>query len=379
VVTRAGRARVLVGVDGGATGVRAHSVAVSAEGTFALAGASCEEDYEVTPGFEPLPLEEQAAQLAAPRPGELEREQAERWVAAVAGCIAAVARGLDEPPLVGIGMPGLKTVDGRGLAVVRNGPRIPDFLDRLEVQLAALGATSRAAGCLFGDGQCCGLGEEHARAGLLGGVRDGYYVASGTGVAEALKLDGALVSLDDAGAWFPKAWQLEEGGRSVEAGLSIAAMNRDWLVRTERPQPLRSAWPEDHTDEDVLAVAALTNLGTAFARLVHRRVVQLGERGGALQRVVIGQRLGQLWSDERALPFLARTAERELARLLVLQTREEIAAPYLDRRSGTFGTVRDGLLVASELRAAPALGAAVAAVSSAGSPGSPGSPGGLDA
>jgi hypothetical protein len=362
VVSKAGRECVLVGVDGGATGARAHAVALRADGTLELGPQAFEEDYARTPGFEPLPLEQQAAELGAPRLEQAEREQGERWIEAVATCIAAVARGAGLPPWIGIGMPGVKTVDGRGLAVVRNGPRVPDFLDRLEARLAAAGLDAEPIGRLFGDGDCCGLGEERAAEGLLRGARDAYYLGSGTGVAEALKLDGVLVALDDATGWFPRAWQLEdERGESVESGVSIAAVNRRWLEATARPKPLRpSAWPEDHTSEDVLAVAALTNLGTAFARLVHRRLVLFGARGRTLERVVIGQRLAQLWSDERVRPFLARTAERELARLLALQTPDELAAPYLQPGGAAFGSVRPDLLAPSELRAAPALGAAAA-------------------
>ncbi len=364
MVPRAGCARVLVGVDGGASGVRAHSIEVLADASLCLGEHSFEADYALAPGFEPVPIEQQAAELHAPVLGAAEREQGRRWIAAMATCIAAVARDADLAPLVGIGMPGRKTADGRGLALVRNGPRIPDFLDRLEARLAAAGLEAEPIARLLGDGECCGLGEERATTGLLRGMRDAYYVASGTGVAEALKLDSSLVTLDELSEWFPKAWQLQdERGESIESSLSIAALNRRWLRETERPRPLRpTAWLEDHADADAPAAAALAHLGTALAGLLHQRLVLLGERGRTLQRIVIGQRLAQLWTHERARAFLTPTTERELARLLVARTPDALAAPYLEPGDGASAGLREGLLVASELRAAPALGAASAAL-----------------
>jgi hypothetical protein len=74
---------------------------------------------------------------------------------------------------------------------------------------------------------------------------------------------------------------------------------------------------------------------------------------------VIGQRLGQLLVDERAAPFVRRTAERELARLLYLEAPESLARRWLHRRpERLFGTLAEGRFVPSTLRIAPALGAA---------------------
>ena len=358
-----GRDRVLIGVDGGASGVRAHRVLVLEDGRLVLGRRSFEQEHGIAPGFEPLALEQQAAELRAPRMGPEERAAGERWIATAASCIGAVLEPREGPATVGVALPGVKTADGRGTIVVRNGPRIPAYLDRLEARLARAGLELDPIGRLFGDGHCCGLGEELAAEGLFSDVRDAYYLGSGTGVAEALKLDGELLSLEQVEG-FPRAWQLEdERGASLEPSVSVAAVNRRWLEASERPQPLRpSAWPEDHVGSDVLAVAALTNLGTATARLVHRRLVAACGRGRPLERVVLGQRLGQLWTDERAAPFLVVTAERELARLLTLCTDSSLAAPYLTGGGGPLGRARPGLLVPSELRAAPAPGAAAAAL-----------------
>ena len=70
---------------------------------------------------------------------------------------------------LGIGMPGLKTADGRGIAVMNSGPRIPDLADRLEGGLLASGLELLEPIARLGsDGEFCGVGEEYAADGACG-------------------------------------------------------------------------------------------------------------------------------------------------------------------------------------------------------------------
>ena len=108
----------------------------------------------------------------------------------------------------------------------------------------------------------------------------------------------------------------------------------------------------------MLAVAALTNLGTQLARLAHARLAALTARGYRPERIVAGQRLGQLFADLRTEFCLRRTAERELARLLYQDADARLAERYLVPGARSLVS---GLLVGSTLRLAPALGAAFSA------------------
>ena len=51
--------RALVGVDGGASGVRVHLVEELPSGRLRLGGRRVAHDWTGTPGFEPAPLERQ--------------------------------------------------------------------------------------------------------------------------------------------------------------------------------------------------------------------------------------------------------------------------------------------------------------------------------
>ena len=350
---------LLIGVDGGSSGVRAVAVRV-VEREPGEVGALEQEHYDEPSGpgrYEPRSLTDQRAEQRAPALGALEREVGRLRVAAAARCIArvAAARGARRVR-VGMALPGIKTADGRGTCVVKNGPRVPDFSARLEAELVGLGLEpSEGLGPLYSDGTCAGHGEHLAQGGALRGLDCGYYLGGGTGLSEVLLLDGEVVGLDAVADWFPRAVDLDlDCGSNFEQALSPAAFNAGWRARAGRGA---RELPEEHLDSDVLAVAALTHVGTQLGRLVHLRLTALAARGYRAERVVVGQRLARLLADPRTEFFLRRTAERELARLLCTGGAADLAGAYLTE-GGTFGRLRPGLLVASSLRSAPALGAA---------------------
>jgi hypothetical protein len=330
-----------------------------AGGALRAAGAAAEELYARVVGFEPRELDQQRAEERAPVLDALEREQGERWVSAAAAVIGRAAAGARRIA-VGVALPGLKTADGRGTRVVAHGPRIPDYAGRLEAALVSAGLEPAAPiGPLESDGRCAGLGELRAAGGALRGARCAYYAGGGSGLAEALVLDGEVVDLDAAGGWFPRAWELAAPGTggSYEEQVALSAVNARWRGSTGRAAD-DPALPEECLEREVEAVAALTNLGTQLARLLHARLAALTGRGYAPERLVVGQRLGLLLADLRTEFCLRAVAERELVRLLDQDPDGRLARRYLtaDERA-----LAPGLLVASTLRLAPALGAALCA------------------
>ena len=158
----------LVGVDGGATHVRAVHVEVEpAPGggvRVRASGAERMRAHRQVPGFE-TPAE---LGLAGPEKlgpiGAAEREQGWAWVESTARCVLELAheRGAARV-LLGIAFPGRKTADARGIEFALNGPRVPEFLEQLEQLLRSEGL--EFDGELLGlqsDGWCAGVGEAHA-------------------------------------------------------------------------------------------------------------------------------------------------------------------------------------------------------------------------
>lgn len=380
----------LLGVDGGATAVKVHAVACEMTGSgqaFRLLAPTAERIYPRLATFTPVPVQTQFADRGTGRLPltEPERQQGTMWVRAAADAIAEVAQtvGGDRPLLIGMGMPGLKTADGRGIEVINNGPRIPDFARQLEAAVAEHGCTLRTPLATLGsDADYCGLGEEYAAEGTFRDVQHAYYLGGGTGVADALKLNGQLVTFDAARTWLAKSWQMNSVlGATFEKIVSARALNEGYtrLYVAAGATPME-AFPEQAAAAgDPVARGWLRAVALSLAELIADRLVtvkngrpdapQRGEtytklqtahpyRGIVLERVVIGQRVGQIFANEQFADVLRRPVEACLAGLLAHTGDTELQAGWLtaDRQ------LVSGRLVASRLRAAPALGAAVAAV-----------------
>jgi len=373
----------LIGVDGGATEVKVHEVEVVERGgeTELIAGArSSRRTYERVQGFATPRARglRSAAGLGEITPPE--REQAFVWIESAARSILDVAKPRAAVQvLVGIAMPGAKSADGRGIDFAFNGPRVPEFVSQLEDRLANEGVVLAAPiGRLLSDGWCCGMGEEWAEGGLFRGIDDAYYVGGGTGVAEALKLAGRVVPLDELEPWFRKAWQLfDELGEDVEQLLSVRGINaRCGCDDARTPASAARAFPEQRARHDEHVQTVLGESARALARLVLLRVIVLHNRfrhdvtvrATGLGRVVVGQRLAQLLADPRTHEHFDSVVRSELCEGLARlrgdgefwASTERIAAELAHPLVESLREAR--WLSLSPLRAAPAIGAAAAAL-----------------
>ena len=380
---------LLIGVDGGATEVKAHLVHGDDPAnptSFELGSVAALRKYEPLADFEPVPVIEQLAQRDA---GNIELAPKERiqgtmWVQAACEAVAEVIQSAGgEAPrkvLVGMGMPGLKTPDGRGTCVVNNGPRIPDYLSRFERGLAETGVELIAPVAALGsDADYCGVGELYAAEGLFRGVDNAYYVGCGTGIADAMKLHGRLVTFDEARSWIHKSWQISSVmGPTFEKLVSAKSMN-DGYARLLGGDALdKPRFPEvDAADGHPPAISLMDTVARVLAELIferldtiangRRNLTHRGEaydkldvahafRGTLLERVVIGQRLGQIYAPQRYRTVFSEKLDAYLAASIVESGDARMISHYLkgDR-------LRPGFCRASKLRAAPALGAAIAA------------------
>lgn len=372
-----------IGVDGGATEVKVHEILVlerEAGVRLDLGPASASVLYDHVARFQPVPM---AQQILEAQRGELqlsaaELEEGRQVLDAFVRALTSVAEQSGRRRVrIGICLPGGKSSDGRGVIVMRNGPRLPNFLPELEAAL--LRAELELAApipALLSDGDACAHGENLALGGLLAEVPNGYYLGGGTGLAEAFKLEGQVVGMDALRPWLRKAWQFEDPhARSFEDLASARGINERYAERVGGPERVGSEeYPEARVPlGDPDAEAVLREAGETVARLFFARCVALqsaeklprvrgAERaprsafklkpGCVLQRVVIGQQLGRLVADPALSAVLREPLEAELARLILESGDGWLAQNYLEGRA-----IRPGLIAPSLLRAAPALGA----------------------
>jgi hypothetical protein len=205
-----------------------------------------------------------------------------------------------------------------------------------------------------------------------------------------------------------KSWQIPstgDVGRSFEQLVSAASLNRIYAdlrvaagLRTGRSdaddQDSGAVFPESAALQgDSLAIACLGSTARFLAELIFERLwtikngrANAPDRGGPyarldpnheyrgtlLDRVVIGQRIGQIYGGPAYKTVFADHVNAHLAAFISTCGDEQMASAYLSEtplppREGAGGgfstaSVRPGLLRPSHLRAAPALGAAIAAV-----------------
>ncbi len=208
----------LIGIDGGATKVSSGIIEVSddnksySQSSFqSTVHYSSQDGY--LPNFTPVPVPEQIAERDSNqiRITEKEESQGITYIKSTIDTIASLASAVGNVPLViGIGMPGLKTDDMRGINVIANGPRMLSYCDVIESELAKMNIQLAAPIARLGsDADYCGIGELYAKDGTFKDVDNAYYLGGGTGAADALVLDGQLVPFDHIKSWMAKTWEMK--------------------------------------------------------------------------------------------------------------------------------------------------------------------------
>ncbi|NUP88749.1 MAG: ROK family protein [Candidatus Sumerlaeia bacterium] len=378
---------ILIGIDGGATEAKSHEVLVTGRGKrarFTLGERSASRRYERVEGFTPVPVSEQIKQRSEGNVQltDAERAQGAKYTDAAAATVIEIARAAGASRVVvGMGMPGLKTDDGRGINAINNGARTPGFVAQLERKITEAGITMAAPIARLGsDADYCGIGEEFAADGAFRRVKSAYYVGCGTGIADALKIDGALVRFDETKDWLQKSWQIASwlGPTFEKIASSGALMTLYSGLRKTTPAQLvdQGDFPQDlAVAGDPLAKAVMAAVAATLAEIVFERLftVHAGReeaphrgdaylalrrdhphRGKLLERVVIGQRFGFLWADAKYAKVFRRPAEENLVALAL-----RCPEPAVRDHIAPGGKINRKLLVASKLREAPAIGAAI--------------------
>jgi predicted NBD/HSP70 family sugar kinase len=388
---------LLIGIDGGATKAAAWQIKVEDNGrAFTLgdkhAVISYNELPDFNPNFTPQPINTQLEefQSGAIKLTPQEQKQGDVYISACYKAVAALAKSTGASTLlIGIGMPGLKTVDKRGMAVLANGPRIPEYAAHLEEKLKSAGIVlATPIHKLGSDADYCGIGENHAKHGNFTDIQNAYYLGGGTGAADAMKLNGRLLPFDEAKTWIAKSWEMQnEENISLEKYASAGGIQYLYslfsgLPLQEIPYPLQIA--EQALTGDKAAEETFITISKNLALLLYERITTLycgwqnlfsfvnsknalphtahPYNKTLLDRIVIGQRLSELMRTRAGQETLTKPLMVNLSRLIYNSDclDQQSKAHYLHNT-----VIRDERLVLSTLREAAALGAAIDAYKAA--------------
>ena len=384
---------LLIGIDGGATKVSGWTTVINKDGTFQLGDINVIKQYheyeEHMPSFKPVNI---LVQLGEMNENDIdltveEKLHGKAYMYAAADVIVELADAVGaDRVMVGIGMPGLKSADKRGIVALANGPRMPEYCKIIEDRVEAAGVKmEHPIHHLGSDADYCGIGEEHSKDGLFRGVSNSYYLGGGTGVADAMKLKGKLLPFDQAKTWIAKAWEMKNSeGKSMEmfasskgiqtiysefAGVSVAELNKNGVYP---PQIM------DLFDEDPAAKRTFNDVSYNIAKLLFERIVtiysgwhhffkfvnsnraDLSEKHNykmtLLDNIIIGPRLGDLMEASKGRDIFYEPFLEFLTKFIV-------ESPYLDAKFKKHylkdEQFNEELIKTSKLREAPAIGAGV--------------------
>ncbi len=384
---------ILIGVDGGASKVLVHKVDILinpmrfvALKPFIEVAYNTSESYN--PKFKPITL---ARQLKEHNSGTVKQTKTEaaQEVAFLDSFTKAIRTILGEnvtqDVIIGVGLPGLKTKNGRGISAMANGPRMPKFLNKLEKSLKKAGYTTLHPIQVIGsDADYCGLGEQWGDDGGMRGVKSAYYFGVGTGIADAMMLKEKNVPFDDCKSWIAKTWEMmaneEESYENLLSAKGIqaryAALSETTVEELDKAEIFPWQIYERALQGEEAALEIVDTTAKALSELLFHRIQTLAlgapetmfqdtgrtleseheHLGEVFERIVIGQRLGDIWEFKNFTPLLLDPVNEKLGRMIHSSNLPaEIKSQYLTKTN----RLRDDLIIHSELRHAPALGAAV--------------------
>jgi len=385
----------IIGIDGGASKVSAHIVKVSKDGqSFTLGKQNSVKEYHNYPGFQtdfkpvnlPIQFEQIQNNNIVLTSSEIKQSKAyyNAFIDAITNLVELTKA---ENVLIGIGMPGIKTTDQRGVIAMANGPRMPFFASEIEQRLSASGITLAMPIFKLGsDADYCGIGEEYGENGNFRNFMNVYYLGGGTGTADALKLHGKLISFDNCKTWITKTWEMiDENGIWMETYCSangIQSIYGDLLGVSQSELNENKIYLEQILElaakDDRAAITTWRIVNNKLAELIFERITTIYSgwqnkysfinpnkppldsnhtfKNTLLDRIVIGQRLGYLFQNPLAQKYLIEPLLNNLSALISNSNSLDERAKSHYIKDGKFD---NKIIIASQLLEAPALGAGI--------------------
>ena len=191
-----------------------------------------------------------------------------------------------ESDSIGLCFPGIK--NERGVVIMANGPRIPDFLERIQ------GIDS-----IPHDSDCCVLGEWKSTIGKLQNCDNAVYIGGGTGIADGIILKGKMIDFnarDDV----KRSWELKiPSGETIESCLSPKWMIHQWNIsQREKVETL------DQLSQNQNANTIFEKATEAFSFLIQNRTQFFKANHAKIEKIVIGLRLGIFMANSKLISLL---------------------------------------------------------------------------
>ena len=210
----------VLAIDAGATKVSGAIVDKINNNTFNIDEAAIEIQYSDHPNFnENFTTPNLNNQYQNIKISDLEIQQGNVYMDCIINLIKHFSS--KKPLKIGIATAGIKDVNNRGITIMANGPRMPEYLNYIESKI------NQSVYPLESDANMCVWGEEYALNGSLRNINNAYYLGGGTGTADGLKLKSKLIPFDQISSWMAKTIEMKTiNGESLENYTSMSGVNK---------------------------------------------------------------------------------------------------------------------------------------------------------
>ena len=293
---------LLFGLDGGATKVLAQTCIIDNKSSLIKPiGNFIETLYNrsitFNPSFSPVSLIQQQIEASEKDYYITEQEvsQSESINNTIADTISSIKFN-DQKYLMGFCFPGLKTRKLDGITIMSNGPRNIKMLSKINDKINSRQKHKPLIKQIYNDSECCLIGEWKSSFGKLKNCKNAIYVGGGTGIADGIVLNNKITDFINSKI-LKQSWQLiMPSGQSVENYLSLGGMLNKWN-EGKSIEALNSLF-ENAIKGDIYANQIIENASEAFIFLIKKRMAFFKSHNTSPEKIVIGQRLGKILSDE---------------------------------------------------------------------------------
>tara|TARA_B100000575_G_scaffold204586_1_gene166090 strand:- start:234 stop:1058 length:825 start_codon:yes stop_codon:yes gene_type:complete len=199
---------------------------------------------------------------------------------------------------VGFCFPGIKMKEKDGISIMANGPRNPYMLKELNENIAKNIGLNIKLKKIYDDSLSCVNGERFYPNGKLKEISNAIYIGGGTGIADGILHNKKLIDIS-VEKDLKKSWEIiMPNGDTIEECISLAGLCKKWEKRKPVSIELLNNLFEKASEKHELATDIIETAGQAFQLLINERINFFKANKRFPEKIVIGQRLGQILKKE---------------------------------------------------------------------------------
>ncbi len=320
---------LLLGLDGGATKILAQTCTIDPRSSLIIPKEEYHESnyrdsLKFDSGFIPIDLAQQKKE-AKENNYSFSEQEINQSASVIDTIVKVILSSVKEKKITQVGLcfPGIKTANYDGISIMANGPRNINMLSMINKMLKPKLDNGISIKTIYDDSECCVIGEWKSLIGKLRDCKNAIYIGGGTGIADGIILNNKIVGRD-----IEKSWELiMPSGESVEQCLSPGGMLSQW--NKEKVKSIKAIISLfDHAiSGDNFANNIIEKAAKSFAFLIDKRIKFFKSHNTKPEKIVIGQRLGNIVSDKN----------NPLAKLIFQNNYNASVEISTDRRTAALG------------------------------------------